>query len=191
MSVALTSLRRLRRNGIALPVIRAFLTAAKEGAGYGDWDVGCHITSDLGIRRLNKRYRGIDAATDILSFSFHQLDVSERWPSNLSSEEKNLGDMVISAEYVATWCANHNVPESTRFETLIVHGLAHLMGYDHETDEQFILMQSRESAILQAASLRETASNLSFAGPAAIQNMGESSKTKPAANRLPVPAEVL
>jgi probable rRNA maturation factor len=149
MAVALSCLRRFKER-VPLSGIHAFLEAAKKSAGYGSWDIGCRVTSDLAIRRLNKKYRGVDAATDILSFAFHELQKPEEWPADLSEEDKNLGDMVISADYVTSWCATNGVSEHRRYETLLTHGLVHLLGYDHETDEQFRAMHGRENAILEA-----------------------------------------
>jgi probable rRNA maturation factor len=148
MSVALSFLRRLPRRNV--DHIRAVLVAAKKAAGYPDWDIGCHITSDEGIRRLNKRYRGVDSPTDVLSFSFHELSAPEQWPANMDADEKNLGDMVISADYLAAWCIRHGVPEGERYERLIAHSIAHMLGYDHETDEQHAAMSVREEGILRA-----------------------------------------
>lgn len=147
----LTTLPPACRVGLSLRRVRQFLAVAKQCAGYGAWDVGCRITSDIGIRRLNKRYRGLDAPTDILSFAMYTLPGPEQWPAGLEPDDKNLGDMIISAPYVDAWCRERGADPSERYEQLLVHGLTHLLGYDHENEEDYLRMQTREEGILAAA----------------------------------------
>jgi len=78
------------------------------------------LVSDGEIRALNKQYRGIDKATDVLSFSIGEV--------NPDSEAMNLGDIVISSETAARE-ANGDVLNELCF--LTVHGMFHLLGYDH------------------------------------------------------------
>ena len=104
--VTLSCLRGLAGpHAVPLKQLRLFLASAKRAAGYEAWDIGCRITTDVAVRRLNKRYRGIDAPTDILSFSTYTLPSPEVWPGGLEQQELDLGDMVLSAEYVSAWCA--------------------------------------------------------------------------------------
>ena len=158
MSTGFVTVTRLRNlasvDGMLLPStrrLRSFLSLAKKCAGYDSWDIGLRISSNIAIRRLNKRYRAIDAPTDILSFSCYTLSQPEQWPAGLEQDDRNLGDMIISAEYVSAWCVKHCTDVNDRYERLIAHGLTHLLGYDHTNAVDHATMQAREDDILCAA----------------------------------------
>lgn len=81
----------------------------------------CLITSDAALRRLNRGFRGKDAPTDVLSFP-------------CPTPEGALGDIAISAHRAAQQARAFGHPVETEICILMLHGLLHLMGYDHETD---------------------------------------------------------
>ena len=78
------------------------------------------FVSDKKIRELNRQFRGIDKATDVLSF-----------PSDESDE---LGDVAVSVDTAATQAKESGLKFDEEIAQLILHGLLHLSGYDHETD---------------------------------------------------------
>ena len=78
------------------------------------------FVSDKNIRKLNQQFRNIDKATDVLSFP--------------AEEETNLGDIAISVETAAAQAEENGLTFDTEIAQLILHGLLHLSGYDHETD---------------------------------------------------------
>ena len=80
------------------------------------------FVSDKRIRELNRQFRGIDKATDVLSF-----------PAG-GPDELNLGDIAISAETAAKQAKENGLSFDGEIAQLILHGLLHLSGYDHETD---------------------------------------------------------
>jgi probable rRNA maturation factor len=80
------------------------------------------FVSDANIRRLNRQFRGIDKATDVLSFPAGETDKS------------NLGDIAISVETAAKQAKENGLKFDEEVAQLILHGLLHLCGYDHETD---------------------------------------------------------
>ena len=82
------------------------------------------IVGDRRMRRLNREYRGIDAPTDVLAFS--QVEGGEP-----GFHENLLGDVVISAERAARQAAGLGRSLERELDTLLVHGLLHLMGFDH------------------------------------------------------------
>ena len=86
------------------------------------------FVSDSKMRRLNQEFRGKNQTTDVLSFPFE--------PDAFSVAENalNLGDVVISAEQAARQAAENNLSLETEISQLILHGILHLCGYDHETD---------------------------------------------------------
>ena len=78
------------------------------------------FVSDSRIRKLNQQFRNIDKATDVLSFP--------------ADENGNLGDMAISVDTAAAQAKENGLTFDNEIAQLILHGLLHLSGYDHETD---------------------------------------------------------
>jgi probable rRNA maturation factor len=78
------------------------------------------FVSDSSIRNLNQQFRGIDKATDVLSFP--------------ADEPDNLGDVAISVETALRQAKENGLSFDDEIAQLILHGLLHLSGYDHETD---------------------------------------------------------
>jgi len=82
--------------------------------------------SDRKMRELNKTFRAKNSTTDVLSFPFEAED--------FETETNNLGDIVISAEQSARQAVENNLDLETEIKQLILHGILHLCGYDHEID---------------------------------------------------------
>jgi len=91
------------------------------------------LTTDATIRDLNQRFRGKDEATDVLSFPTAKL---------VQNQEKNAGDLAISIETARKQAADQGHSLAVELRILILHGLLHLAGYDHESDAG--KMQRRE-----------------------------------------------
>lgn len=81
------------------------------------------FVSDRNIRKLNHQFRNIDKATDVLSF-----------PAGDDDEDTNLGDIAISVDTAAAQAKENGLTFDNEIAQLILHGLLHLSGYDHETD---------------------------------------------------------
>ena len=90
-------------------------------------DVSIAFVTDPAIKKLNRRFRGTDYATDVLSFPNHAE------PFELQNET-TLGEIVISVDRAAAQAKENGLSFSNEVEQLILHGLLHLCGYDHETD---------------------------------------------------------
>jgi probable rRNA maturation factor len=84
------------------------------------------FVSDGRMRQLNEMFRGKDSTTDVLSFP-HVAD-------EFDPDKGNLGDIVISAEQAERQAVENGLDLETEIKRLILHGLLHLCGYDHETD---------------------------------------------------------
>lgn len=97
---------------------RAARVARARGSG-----VSVLFCADRRMRSLNRRYRGKDLSTDVLAF-----------PAGAAGNGY-LGDIVISVPYAAREARRRAEPASREMDRLLLHGLLHLMGYDHETDE--------------------------------------------------------
>lgn len=99
-----------------------FATKALAAIGNGESSATIAFVSDKRIRELNRQFRGIDKATDVLSF-----------PAD-GPDRLNLGDIAISTETAATQAKENGLSFDDEIAQLILHGLLHLSGYDHETD---------------------------------------------------------
>jgi probable rRNA maturation factor len=117
--------------------------------GYADFDLGIWLTSEKTIRHYNKQYRSKDVSTDILSFAYHpDLKAGERIEPK-TEDDKNLGDLILAPAYIKKKAPAWDQPFDQRLRELLVHGICHLLGYDHETDADFEVMQKREHWILK------------------------------------------
>lgn len=103
------------------------------------------ITDDENMREMNRRYRNLDKSTDVLAFQADFVDPD--------LESRYLGDVVISYPQAEVQALNreHNVEEE--LQLLVVHGLLHLVGYDHDTQSGKEEMWSIQSRVLAALGL--------------------------------------
>ena len=102
------------------------------------------LVGDKRMRQLNLTYRGIDRTTDVLSFS--QLE-----GISINSGNADLGDIVISPAQAARQAADRGVSFDQELALLLVHGLLHLIGYDHEKNRyQAGKMKEKEKELLNA-----------------------------------------
>jgi len=99
------------------------------------------LGSDALVRRLNRTYRGKDAATNVLSFPFQR-------PPGAPEEGAYLGDVVLAAETVQLEADGRGIERKQHLQHLVVHGLLHLLGYDHDTDSEAEAMERLEVDIL-------------------------------------------
>jgi rRNA maturation RNase YbeY len=88
-------------------------------------DVTVSLVADPEIHRLNRAYRGKDRPTDVLAFAMRE-------GPRITGDEHVLGDVIISLETAARQARRRGVSVAAEVRTLLVHGLLHLLGYDHE-----------------------------------------------------------
>ena len=100
------------------------LTAATDEASGKTFSIA--FISDDRMKQLNEMFRGKDATTDVLSFP-HE-------PDEFDPDKDNLGDIVISTEQAQKQAAENGLSLEAEIKQLILHGVLHLCGYDHETD---------------------------------------------------------
>lgn len=136
--------------------INAALDAEKVEQGC---DICVIVTDDENIRELNKEHRGIDRATDVLSFPMLELRPGEKIevsPLELDEETGTvmLGDIVISAPRAKAQAEEYGHSEEREISFLAVHGILHLLGYDHElSEEDEKLHFSRQEEILEGVGI--------------------------------------
>ncbi len=119
-----------------------------DALNYNDFDLGIKLTTNREIHSLNKEYRKKDKPTDILSFPYHpELSADEHIvPKN--DEDKNLGDIIISPEFVQQDLPRWEQTFEQRMRFLFVHDICHLLGYDHIKDKDYRKMHKKEVSLL-------------------------------------------
>lgn len=116
------AVNRQRKIKIDTEAWETFAQRAADAIGKNDSSATIAFVSDKTIRQLNRQFRGIDKATDVLSFPADDED------------ELNLGDIAISVDTAAAQAKQNGFTFAEEVAQLILHGLLHLSGYDHETD---------------------------------------------------------
>ena len=104
------------------------------------------LTDDSLLHELNLRHRDVDAATDVLSFPAEE---GEPFPQP-EGETPYLGDIVVSVESVERQASEAGLTATDELAHVVLHGLLHLLGYDHEEADEEAVMKAREEAVLGA-----------------------------------------
>ena len=122
------------------------------------------LSSNKHIKNYNLKYRGIDEETDVLSFSpkFSGKYYGEKqttsdeeiiFPENSNIISPQLGDIIISVEYVLSKNKNNSIKINNEIKKLLLHGILHLNGYDHENDEDAKEMNHLAESIIKKLNL--------------------------------------
>lgn len=114
-------------------------------------EVSVLLTNDARIHELNRDYRGMDKPTDVLSFALEE-DETVVLPPGFP---RMLGDVIVSLDTIRRQAAEHSKTPAQECAWALCHGVLHLLGYDHQTDEEEDEMRGREQEVLSA--LGETA----------------------------------
>jgi probable rRNA maturation factor len=126
-------------------VLRAIATAAETAdADMDGAELAVMLTDDAGIRTLNNNWRGIDKPTNVLSFPALQPTA----PPGDDDPPRMLGDIAIAYETLRREADAEGKPFDHHLSHLAVHGFLHLIGYDHETDDEAETMEALEQEIL-------------------------------------------
>lgn len=126
---------------LTLLVDRAVSAAFAETAAVGHSELSIVFSDDAHIRTLNAGWRGKDKATNVLSFPAFPFPKGGKLPPML-------GDIVLASETVTREAALEEKPVENHITHLVIHGLLHLLGYDHETDAEAEEMEAIERAAL-------------------------------------------
>jgi probable rRNA maturation factor len=127
--------------GLLRLVERAAAATFAETGTTGTSELSVVFTDDAHIKALNGEWRGKDKPTNVLSFPAFV-------PSGASDLPPMLGDIVLAAETVARESTLENKPLEHHITHLVIHGLLHLLGHDHETDAEAEAMEAVERAAL-------------------------------------------
>jgi len=119
-----------------------------QGAGSGV-ELGLVITSQERVQQLNQSYRGKDEPTDVLAFSATE-EIGPDFPPFVIPPDGvlHLGEVIISYPQAVTQAQEHQHSVKKELAILIIHGVLHLLGYEHDKPERRRLMSAREAEIL-------------------------------------------
>lgn len=115
-----------------------------------DAELSLLLTDDATVHELNRTYRGIDRTTDVLSFSQREGDNPDQW-DNL------LGDVILSVEQAQRQAEEYGHSMAREVGFLTVHGILHLLGWDHEVREDEVAMMAKTEEILSSLGLTREA----------------------------------
>ncbi len=135
------------KRSLKLPVDRSFLTMAGETtlkmiSPDRDADVSIVVGNDALLRKLNRQYRGVDSATDVLSFPAGEIDPD--------TAGEYLGDVIISLPRAEDQAIAESHSLADELQLLVVHGMLHLLGYDHLKAADKRRMQAAQDEVLHA-----------------------------------------
>jgi probable rRNA maturation factor len=138
-------LRRIER------VARRLLAAA----GEGEASLSLSFVGDAAIRRLNREHRGKDRATDVLSFPLFAPEPRRKGRKRAvpGEPERLLGDIVISVDAAARQAAGYGATLTAEIERLLIHGILHLLGHDHEEPAERRAMVAQERRLARSIGL--------------------------------------
>ncbi|QNH55360.1 rRNA maturation RNase YbeY [Selenomonas timonae] len=109
-------------------------------------EVSVTLTDDAHIHVINREYRNVDRPTDVISFA---LTESEEPEIIGGGEHEVLGDLIISLERMRAQAAEYGHTELRELSFLTVHGMLHLLGYDHMEAEERLEMEEEQRAVME------------------------------------------
>lgn len=116
--------------------------------GYQDFDLFILLVNEATIHEYNRDYRNQDKPTDILSFPFHPELSAGDIIMPTCPDDQNLGDIIICPQYILNDLPRWEKSFNERLEILLVHGICHLLGYDHIEDSDYEIMKKEEERLL-------------------------------------------
>jgi probable rRNA maturation factor len=141
--VAVTT-RALQRSPIRPAEVRTRAERMLVALRMPDAELSILLCDDATIHELNRSFRNKDRPTDVLAFAMREGEGGALHP-------ELLGDIVISVETARRQAREHARSVSAEVTFLLAHGLLHLLGYDHRTDEEERVMRARTDALCAAA----------------------------------------
>ncbi len=164
--------------GLSRVGLARFATAARKAAGVA-CEVDVLLTSDAVLRRLNREFRGQDKATDVLSF-----------PAAAEVAEQHAGDLAISLQTADRQARRHGHTLDMEVRVLLLHGMLHLRGMDHETDSGEMALREaelRKRLKLPQGLIGRTKAEIGREGVSAASRFGKSGSKELRPKRMKAP----
>ncbi len=137
---------------LVLPLLCDAVSKGPQGSTPGGGEVCLVLTNDAEIEALNRTWRGKDGPTNVLSFPAEpdeDFGVEYKGDTDIA-EDRVLGDVILAFETITREAAKQEKAFRNHVVHLLVHGVLHLLGYDHQTDEEAGQMEDLERSILAA-----------------------------------------
>jgi len=134
---------------VDLPALRALaeLVVAEEGFPESS-EVTVLLVSDDEMGSYNQRFLTRSGPTDVLAFPVEDLKPGVAPERDVNDPPLLLGDIIVAPEYIFRQAEEYGVTFDDEISLMVVHGLLHLLGYDHQTDDEAEMMETRERQIL-------------------------------------------
>lgn len=116
------------------------------------------VVDDETIKEQNLDWRGIDAATDVISLECERPDDPDLAPG----EPCELGDILLAPNFITQQAGRYATTVADEFRLLLIHGLLHLLGYDHLDDNEAEVMEAREDELLRLVSTDQPISHVTL-----------------------------
>ena len=131
----------VRGSGVDARALKATARTLLQAIGEPDSAISLTLVNDDAIRKINREHRGKDKPTDVLSFPLEPEPFSQ---------ERLLGDIVISIDTAKRQAQDYDAPVQREIYRLLIHGLLHVMGHDHEETEERRKMEREERRLAAA-----------------------------------------
>jgi|GEM_PF-366968 probable rRNA maturation factor len=157
---------KVQKVPVSIKTLKSYINKMLNALGYKNYSVSVLLTTNKTIKKYNNKYRNKNTPTDILSFYYKDykyniklaglrpagLIKSVLGPDNVITlqENKYLGDIIISLEYTKKTAHKFNRTYKQHLIALLAHGLVHLVGYTHNTDQEYTQMQKIENKLLKS-----------------------------------------
>lgn len=135
----------VRRSGVDTRQLKSTARTLLRAAGEGESALSLTLVGDETIRELNREHRGKDKATDVLSFPLF-----EPGEETGGEAERLLGDVVISVDTARRQAAEYDAPLQNEIYRLLIHGILHVLGHDHEVPDERAAMEAEERRLAAA-----------------------------------------
>lgn len=127
-------------------VARAFKL---EGFNLPNVYIGIGVVTEQEIKQINSEYRKVDAPTDVLSFPIFTKQELDKMIEDKCDTEMSIGDIVLCMDVIERHAVEYGTGFNREMLYMIVHGICHLLGYDHEVEEEKKQMRILEEKILE------------------------------------------
>ena len=129
-------------------VARAFKL---EGFNLPNVYIGIGVVTEQEIKQINSEYRKVDAPTDVLSFPIFTKQELDKMIEDKCDTEMSIGDIVLCMDVIERHAVEYGTGFNREMLYMIVHGICHLLGYDHEIEEEKKEMRALEEKILEGS----------------------------------------
>jgi len=153
MAIVILNNSSIKNDNIQEIIIKAAeKTLEAQGVPKDDVEISVVVTDNDGIQELNKKYRGLDCPTDVLAFPMYEstlqvIDAIKEF------REVLLGDVIISLEKAQEQAEEYGHSLEREIGFLVIHGVLHLLGFDHKDEKQRKIMRQEEDKILNVLNM--------------------------------------